>query len=106
MKEHPDIQVETVAVPWGDPYYEKLSVAVVANSAPDVALMHATKIAEFIEGEFLRELTPDELNAAGIYAEDYFPVPWQASTYDGKVYAVPFDIHPIGLYINRQLLGG
>lgn len=104
MKEHPDIQVETVAVPWGDPYYEKLSVAVVANSAPDVALMHATKIAEFIEGEFLRELTPDELNAAGIYAEDYFPVPWQASTYDGKVYAIPFDIHPIGLYINRQLL--
>src|SRR5690606_7026629 len=58
----------------------------------------------FIEGEFLRELTPDELNAAGIYAEDYFPVPWQASTYDGKVYAIPFDIHPIGLYINRQLL--
>lgn len=104
MQEHPDINVDTVAVPWGDPYYEKLSIAVVADSAPDVALMHATKIAEFIEGGFLRELTAEELEAAGIYAEDYFPIPWQASTYDGRVYAIPFDIHPIGLYANRQLL--
>lgn len=103
-QEHPDIHVDVMPVAWGDEYYEKLSVAVAADSAPDVALMHATKIAEFVEGGFLRELTDDELRAAGIDEEDYFPIPWQASTYEGKVYALPFDIHPIGLYINRRVL--
>lgn len=102
--EHPDIRVDILAVPWGDPYYEKLSVGIAAGSAPDVALMHATKIAEFAKGGFLRELTNDELIEAGIDEADYFPIPWQASTYEGKLYALPFDIHPIGLYVNRRLL--
>ncbi|MBE3577595.1 MAG: ABC transporter substrate-binding protein [Limnochordales bacterium] len=102
-KLHPDIQVSMQEVPWGDAYYSKLLVAVVGGTPPDVAMMHATRIAEFAEAGSLLELTPAELEAAGIRSDDYFPIPWEASKYKGKLYALPFDIHPIGLYFNPTL---
>ena len=105
QEEHPDIRIEMQYFPWGNPYYEKLITSVVGGSPPDVAMLHQTKIAEFVEAGVLAELTPAELRASGIRDEDYFPIPWQASQYQGKQYALPFDIHPIGLYINPRLVG-
>jgi multiple sugar transport system substrate-binding protein len=104
-KAHPDIDVEMLYSSWGTAYYEKLLTSVIGGSPPDVAMMHATKIAEFAQADLLYELTPMELNLAGIRSEDYFPVPWRAAQYQGRQLGLPFDIHPIGLYMNPNIMG-
>src|SRR3954463_5159692 len=50
-----DVNVRPLILPWGNPYYTKLSLAAVGGRPPDVAVMHATRIAEFAPGDLLEE---------------------------------------------------
>ena len=53
----------------------------------------------------LSEITPAELAASGIKAEDFEAANWKAAEgSDGKQYAVPLDIHSIILYYNKTVM--
>src|SRR3954449_4508031 len=46
-KNHSDIKVRSQLLPWGNPYYPKLSLPAVGGSPPDVAISPATRLTEF-----------------------------------------------------------
>jgi multiple sugar transport system substrate-binding protein len=74
------------------------------GGAPDVFVMHAGRLPEFATFDTIRPL--DDLYAAApprFKQTNFAPVPWQATFFQKRQYALPIDVHPIGLYYNTKL---
>lgn len=96
------IRVNTQTIP-GDQYYEKLNTVVPQGRGPDVAIMHLDFVPKNADLGMLvsfDDLLPD----SGIKGEDYLQSVWNAGEFNGKRYAIPLDVHPIGLYYNKDIL--
>jgi len=102
-KEHSDIKVRALILPWGNPYYTKLSLAAVGGSPPDVAISHATRLTEFAPAGLLEPLPADLLDKHGIGPDQFRPEAWKLGSFNGHQYAIPLDLHPFVLYVNTKL---
>ncbi|MCX7970128.1 MAG: ABC transporter substrate-binding protein [Negativicutes bacterium] len=97
-----EVKVRFLVIPWGD-YYTKLRISIVAASAPDVAICHASKLAQLAETGNLEDLAT--LGAEeGLDWRDFSPVPLRAGQYRGRQYAVPLDTHAYVMYYNLDIL--
>jgi len=104
-KEHQDsIQIQATTLEWGVPFYTKVQTSAAVGEGPDVMTYHLSRLPLGVDTGTLREITPDELKAAGFSADNYAPANWKAAQVDGKQYAIPFDIHSIILYYNKDKL--
>jgi multiple sugar transport system substrate-binding protein len=100
---NPGIQVRMQVIPWGT-YYDKLTLSLAYGGAPDVFIMHASRLPQFAAFDVLRPLQGLYKGAQEPIGEKAFaPVPWKATWYKGQQYALPLDVHPIGLYYNTKL---
>jgi len=93
-----DVQVTLTLYNW-DLIFDRWREEFDGGTPPDIIGLHATEVAEFAARGMLRDITaearrflPDGTN--------FFPPPWRLCHVDGGLYAVPLDIHPLGLYIN------
>jgi multiple sugar transport system substrate-binding protein len=105
-KEHPDIRIRGTTLEWGVPFYTKVRTASAVGEGPDVMTYHLSRATLGIEEKVLSPITDEDLANAGLKKEDFFEAPIKAATQDGKLYAVPFDIHALILYYNADLLKG
>ncbi|AQS65074.1 hypothetical protein AGRHK599_LOCUS3028 [Rhizobium rhizogenes] len=105
-KEHPDIQIKGTTLEWGVPFYTKVRTASAVGSGPDIMTYHLSRAPLGLEEKVLSEITAKDIEDAGLKTEDFFSAPVEAATQDGKLYAVPFDIHALVLYYNADLLKG
>jgi multiple sugar transport system substrate-binding protein len=106
-EEHPDIKITSTTLEWGIPYYTKVRTAVAVNQGPDVMTYHLSRLPLGLEEGVLDEITDEDLTNAGAAKTDFFDASVTASSGDdGKLYAVPFDIHSIVLYYNKTFLEG
>ncbi|MBN9431514.1 MAG: ABC transporter substrate-binding protein [Bosea sp.] len=103
-KENPDIEIQATTLEWGVPFYTKVQTSAAVGEGPDIMTYHLSRLPLGVSTGTLREITPDELKAAGIDAKNFTPANWEAAQVDGKQYAVPFDIHSVVLYYNKDLL--
>jgi multiple sugar transport system substrate-binding protein len=100
--EAPDVRVTDTTLMWGTPYYTKLAMACAGGRAPDLATLHASRLATF-GTQLLDEWDLDELAARGV-SMDEFPEPVRERvTIDGRVMALPLDTHPLVLYYNTDV---
>jgi multiple sugar transport system substrate-binding protein len=88
---------------WGPPYYTKLAMASAGGRAPDVAIMHASRIAGYAPGGLLEPWDLDHLARVGITEKDFPPLVWQKGFSDGKLYSIALDTHPFVLYYNTDI---
>jgi multiple sugar transport system substrate-binding protein len=101
--ENPDVQVKMQIIPWST-YYDKLTLSLAYGGAPDLFILQAARFPEFASFHVLRPLTDLYASEAPpLTASDFASVPWKESFYEGTQYALPLDIHPIGLYYNTKL---
>ncbi|MBB3996683.1 extracellular solute-binding protein [Aureimonas pseudogalii] len=105
-KEHPDIKIEATSLEWGVPFYTKVRTSAAVGQGPDVMSYHLSRLPLALTEKVLTEVTPDDLAAAGLKKEDFFPNALEAASDGGKLYAVPFDIHSVVLYYNKTYLKG
>lgn len=101
--ENPDIEVKMQLIPWGT-YYDKLTLSLAYGGAPDVFIMQAARFSEFASFNTLRPMA--DLCAQAnppLTDRDFAAIPWRAAHYNGVQYALPLDMHPIGLYYNTKL---
>ncbi|WBQ01925.1 extracellular solute-binding protein [Kribbella sp. CA-293567] len=96
-------QATQTVLAWGPPYYTKLAMASAGGRAPDVAVMHASRIAGYAPGGLLEPWDTDLLAEFGIHERDFPPLVWQKGRYDGKLYSIALDTHPFVLYYNTEL---
>ncbi len=103
-KTNPDIEIKATTLEWGDPFYTKVQTSAAVGEGPDLMTYHLSRLPLGVSTNTLRQLTPAELDAASIKAADFGPANFKAAQVDGKQYAVPFDIHSIILYYNKDAL--
>ncbi|GAA2104820.1 extracellular solute-binding protein [Microlunatus panaciterrae] len=100
---HLGFQTQQTVLAWGPPYYTKLAMASVGGRAPDVAIMHATRVAGYAPGGLLDVWDQDLLAEVGI-TQDKFPERiWKKGFTDDKLYAVALDSHPFIFMYNTDV---
>jgi len=102
--ENPDIKIEATTLEWGTPFYTKLQTSAAIGEGPDISTYHLSRVPLGVETGTLSPITPEELEAAGIKASDFEDANFKAAQSDGDQYGVPFDIHSIVLYYNKDKL--
>ena len=85
-----------------DSYYTQLSTTFASSTPPAVAVMHSHRLADFAGRNLLRPIG-DDLASVGVDFSDYTQPAQDGATYEGQVYAVPFDIHGSLWHMNVDL---
>ena len=105
-KEHPDVQIQATTLDWGVPFYTKVRTSAGVGEGPDIMTYHLSRVPIALDEGVLSPITDEDLANAGLTKEDFFPRSIEAASADGTLYAVPFDIHALVLYYNKDLLAG
>lgn len=99
MQAHPNIKVESLPMAEAD-YYTKLPAALSIKEAPDVAIVHSSRLADITR--ITDALQP--LNDYDINWDEYASNIVEATTFDGNHLAIPLDTHPLIMYYNKTIL--
>lgn len=103
--EHKDtIEVQATTLEWGVPFYTKVQTAAAVGEGPDVMTYHLSRLPLGASTGTLSEITEADLATVGLAPGDYASANWGAAHVDGKLYAVPFDMHAVVLYYNKDML--
>jgi multiple sugar transport system substrate-binding protein len=102
VKENPNVSIDFQTLGWDD-VFKKLDTTLVAGTPPELVVMHATEIPQYgsrnalqpVDTWYAQKLLPKE---------DWSPAVLDKATYDGKIQAVPLDIHDYNCYISVDLL--
>lgn len=100
---NPDVNVEASTLAWGPPYYTKLAMAAAGGRAPDVAILHLSRLSAYAPPGLLDPINVDLLGEFGVQPTDFPTNIWAQAQHDGRVYAVPLDTHPFVMYYNTDV---
>ncbi|WP_320782766.1 extracellular solute-binding protein [Streptomyces sp. CRN 30] len=103
-KDNPDIAVKDSTLQWGSPFYTKLAMAAAGNRAPDLGVMHLGRVTGFSPGRLLDPWDVELLGKYGVREQDFNPELWRRAVIDGKLYALPLDIHVQLCFYRRDVL--
>lgn len=95
--------VDSTILAWGAPYYTKLAMSSAGGRAPEVAVLHESRLSGYAPGGLLEPWDTDRLAEVGLTGETVASNPWRRGQYDGQQYAVPLDTHPFILLYNTDL---
>ena len=101
-KANPKITIKQQPIVW-EQYYEKLPAATSQGKGPDIAIMHADRVATNAARQVIQPLT-DVNEALGLGEGDYAELAWRAGQFQDKEWSVPLDIHCGGLYYNKTTM--
>lgn len=102
-KSQKDIQVKATTLAWGVPYYTKLTTSTIAGQAPDVAIMHLSRMASFAPTGIITQIDSGLMSKHGLSASQFSPRPWQMAHSNGNLMAIPLDTHPMVMYYNKSI---
>ena len=103
--EHKDgIEIQATTLEWGTSFYTKVQTAAAVGEGPDVMTYHLSRLPLGVSTGTLAEITEADLATVGLAPGDYASANWNAAHVDGKLYAVPFDMHAVVLYYNKDML--
>ncbi|MEZ5930920.1 MAG: extracellular solute-binding protein [Alphaproteobacteria bacterium] len=86
-----------------DNYYPKLITAYAEGRPPDVHLLHHHRLPDFASAGLLAPLD-DDLAAAGVDVADWEDAARDAATFNGRIVALPFDLHANLWHVNPALM--
>jgi len=103
--EHADtIEIQPTTLEWGTPFYTKVQTSAAIGEGPDLMTYHISRLPLGVQSGVLSEISAEDLKSVGLGPDTYAASNWDAAQVDGKTYAVPFDIHSIVLYYNKDKL--
>lgn len=100
---HPDIDIQATQLAWGTPYYTKLAMAGAGGRAPEVGVLHMSRLVGFAPGRLLDPFDLDQLAAGGVTPEQFPTDIWQRGRSGGRQFAIPLDTHPMVLFYNTEV---
>lgn len=95
------ITIELTEMDWGT-LYSKIVLDYKSGNAPDILTMHQTNILQNKELGILQPVN-DFAADVGLNGDDFVKPVWDGTQIDGDRYAIPLDMHPIGLYYNVKM---
>lgn len=85
-----------------DTYYENLEINIPIGRGPDVAIMHSYRVQSYANQGLLYAV--DNSFGESVDMTDFPEQIVQSLEFKGNTYAIPFDMHPLGIYYNKTLL--
>ncbi len=95
-----DVEVTLTLYNW-DLIFDRWRQEFYGGSPPDLVGIHASEVAEYAGNGMLREIGA-EARRMDLSAGQFLPVVWRKCLVENGLYAVPLDVHPLGLYINAR----
>lgn len=77
----------------------------IPDSGPDIAILHSQLVQNYAENRYIVPLDDSFFAKNAVSADDYLPKVMNTLYYDGSMYGIPFDVHPIVLYYNKSIVG-
>jgi len=99
---HPDIVVEPQGYGAQDNALPKIMTAVLGGSPPELmwfAPVYTGRLAEMGALVPVQDFMDDD---PAFKPDEIFPVLWDASRYDGRIYSIPFDCNNLALFYNAD----
>ncbi len=97
-----NVQVELTVFPYSE-LQDKLLTAMGAGQGPDVLLLDQIWVAQYATAGFITPID-NLVTGSTLKAADFFPGAWGAAHFQGKQYAVPFDVGVWALvYYNKDI---
>ncbi|MFE9251588.1 extracellular solute-binding protein [Streptomyces sp. NPDC007088] len=100
----PGLRPEDTVLEWGSAYYTKLAMASAGGRAPDVAIMHMSRLAGYAPGGLLDPWDLDLLAEFGVPRKAVNPKVLELGRYEGGQYALPLDTHPFVVFYDRDVM--
>lgn len=97
------VDVTQTVLAWGAPYYTKLAMASAGGRAPDLSIMHASRVPGYAPGGLLDAWDLDLLAEFGVTKEQFPELIWDKMTLDGTLTAIALDSHPFVLFYNTEI---
>ena len=73
-KEHAGtVEIQATTLEWGVPFYTKVQTSAAVGQGPDIMTYHESRMPLGVSTGSLSAITPDELAASGIKADDFEP---------------------------------
>lgn len=102
-RKYPNIKVKIEMMPNADQHTKLLTSLAAGAGAPDVAMIESPWIGQFAARGGLADLLQPPFNA-GRYKDDVIPYKWsQATTPDGRLIAIPWDIGPATMFYRADI---
>lgn len=102
-KAHPEIEPDIIMMPYADQNLKLLACLAAGTGAPDVAMIPIGEIGKFVFTGGLEDLLREPYEA-GKYKAQFVDYKWrQATTPDGRLVALPWDIGPATFFYRRDL---
>jgi multiple sugar transport system substrate-binding protein len=99
-----EITIQPTTLEWGTPFYTKVQTSAAIGEGPDIMTYHLSRVPLGVESGALAEISAEDLASVGMSADAFPAANWEAGQSDGAQYAVPFDIHSLILYYNKDKL--
>lgn len=84
-------------------HYQRILTSFRDNSTADLCMVHKSRLSAYYRANKLRDIT-NMLTEMGLKEEDYVGDNWTSGEFDGKMYGITYDILPIVLFYNRNLI--
>ncbi|QDU33441.1 putative arabinose-binding protein precursor [Poriferisphaera corsica] len=98
---HPEVHASMQRLEFNT-FYSKVFVAGLGGRSPEVFIVHSDLLPRFVQAGLVRPLD-DLIAESGISKQDFDPNIFEAVTFEDSVYAIPLDIHPMGMYYNATM---
>lgn len=84
-------------------HYDKITNSFTDKSTADVCLIHKSRVPQYVSNNMLWDMTQILADNA-IKSSDYVGDSWSSCEFDGKMYAMVYDVLPTVLFYNRELI--
>ncbi|MGC9335452.1 MAG: extracellular solute-binding protein [Anaerolineae bacterium] len=101
--DHPDIQIDFLNIPGGDEYYNAINTQAVGGDLPDLFYCRSFDTQPFASRGWIVNLDPF-IDALGIDTSDFWEAQIPQLSYEGSIYALPYDFSNWAFYYNKDLL--
>jgi multiple sugar transport system substrate-binding protein len=102
-RQHPKIRVKLAYASNNLTSSQKLFLAIAGGTAPDVTFVDGQQLAEWAARGALVDIT-GPMKEAGLSGEDFWAPRWQESTFNGRVYAMPWGADPnFAMFWNKRI---
>ncbi|MFK3937473.1 extracellular solute-binding protein [Alkalihalobacillus sp. NPDC078783] len=87
-----------------DMYTKMYTVLNSGNGIPDLSIIHADRVPNFVDQDLLEPMTTIMGQQSELKEDNYLTEAWTAGEVDGTQYTIPLDIHGSAMYYNEDLL--
>lgn len=98
---HENVQVEYTKINQEEYTTTAISTAYANGEAPDILFVEPATYLKYAEKGMLGDLKP---YVSQKVQEDFLPSALEAVTYDGKILGLPYEMEPLGLFYNEDML--